>query len=334
MNGLRTSPLSDKVINALIEATQTYTEMNTILNEYSIIRPILSDMLLLLDMYYIFHGRQPDVYQIVHSLYISVESTDMDETINNINVCIEFAKNNVQKADILTAGDLLKIDESMKIVNIKPLRAKYSHKSDQQIEVIWSILHDLYGPQRQYTLILETAIAFYRLITLPEESSFNLQTITILFSNLYRNDFAFRGLHRQWILFADPRLNIDSMPVDDAIIHILYIFRQIWTSTTDIIRRLNRKREELSHSLQMGFRRKIPSAFFLMLTEKICIRNQDVIEKLEISKKTATKYLKILEQEKFLYSIKHGREVFYFNNELRNFFQEMIGVSDNGEEKP
>ena len=107
-NDFRANPLSDKIINALIESTQTYAEMNVILNEYPEFWPALSDILLYIDVYNCFYDTQPDICQIVHSMYISSETTFIASTINTIAVCLDYTQCKVRKADVLTAGDLLK----------------------------------------------------------------------------------------------------------------------------------------------------------------------------------------------------------------------------------
>ena len=185
ISDFRSKSLSDKIILALIEATQAYTEMDTMLREYPSVKLPLSDILLSLEIYYSHYDINPEICQIVHSLYIYNNSIAIVGTARTITACIEYAQNKAKKTDILTAGDLIKINEAIKIASIAPLSEdEYLQNMEQHIKTIWPILHDLYGPQRQYTLFLEIAIAYYRLITLSEYCLLDLRTIAILLSTI------------------------------------------------------------------------------------------------------------------------------------------------------
>ena len=302
--------------------------MDVLVNEYSTSKSALFDILLSLDVYYGYYDTNPDICLICHSLYIPEQPNNVSKNVYTINACREYAQNNVRVRDVLTALDLIKIDKSIKTANKELLTdTKYSNNSDRQIEIVWGILHDLYGPKHQYPLLLESAIACYRLLTVSNVYSLNLQTIAILLSTLYQNNLAFHGLYRQWTVSTPPQLNIVSLDVGDALIHILNIFQQMWIYTTKLIRELNSTKEKLLRSNQVSER------FCRILTENFCIRNQDVSEKLLISPKTTIKHLKKFEQEKVIYSRKSGREIFYFNNILLDLLKQITEVSNNGSEK-
>jgi len=335
INDFRISPLSDKIVNALIEATQAHMKMDVLINEYPTIKPVLSDALLSLDTHYGFFDIQPDIRKICHSLYVLGQTDTPSKIINIIAASMGYAQDKVQKTGILTAGDLLRIDEAIKTANSKPLAAGYcSIEDERKVETIWPILHDLYGPQRQYPLLLETAIACYRFLTFSVDSRIDLLSQAILFSTVHRNNLSFQGLHRQWILSTDPQISLASIDMEDALIHILYVFQRMWAYTTALVRKVNNKREEISQFIKASIPHQIPTEFYHLLTENICIRNRDVSKKLRISPKTAIKHLKMLELEKALYSVKSGREVFYFNNLLIDLLKESIEVHHNGPEKP
>jgi len=150
----RANPLSDRIINALIEATQAFAEMDMLLIEYPKTKLVVTDILLSQDIYYGFSDAQPDLYQIVHSLYIPNQTNDVARTTKVITGCMAYAKSKIQEIDVLTAVDLLRMDEAIKTASLEPLLAEgYPAGLKQQIESIWSILHDLYGPRRQYVLL-------------------------------------------------------------------------------------------------------------------------------------------------------------------------------------
>ena len=319
----RKGHLSDRIINALIESTRTYAEMEVLLNEYPYMVPVLSDILLSIDIYYSLHDAQPDINQIVQSLYIPDQSTPIARTSHAISACIKYAKNKIHKMDVLTAGDLLKIDQTIKTANIMLLTTdELINKPEQQLKEIWSILHDLYGPNRQYPLLLETALALYGLATLPDDYRLSLNTKIILFSSLYKSNLAFSGLQRQWTLLTDPRVDISSIKTDDAIVHILHVFQNMWKYTTTLMRSLNNKRIEIAQNINFDTGKQMPNEIHWLLVENICIKNQDASAKMRVSPKTAIKYLKLLEQQDLLYFIKKGREIFYFSRLLLDFLKQ------------
>ena len=334
-NEFRMGHVSSRVINALAESIRAHAELEVLLNEHPNNLPVLSDILLSLDVYYSLYDIQPDVCRIVQSLYVPEQSTVTAETIHSIAACVEYAQNRVNKTDVLTAGDLLRIDRVIKTANTKLLTADgFISESEQQIKEVWSILHDLYGPERQYPLLLEAALAFYQLCTLPEYYRPGLHTIKILLSTLYKCNLTFSGLQMQWALLTDPRSNLLSANTDDAIVHILHVFQWMWKCSATLIRRLNSKRKEIEQNVHDNSGKQMPKVIARLLVENICIRNRDISEKMQVSAKTAIKYLKLLEQHELLYSLKSGREVFYFSSVLLDLLQQMTEELSNGTEKP
>jgi len=148
----RSSPLPDRIVFALIEATQAYSIMDTLINEYSTITPVLHDMLLSLDIYYDLYNIQPDITDICIGLHIPTQENTASEYTSTILKCGEYAQSKAQITDVLTAGDILKIDRTIKSMDLKQLTADYDA---YYVDAIWSILHDLYEPRRQYFIHLE-----------------------------------------------------------------------------------------------------------------------------------------------------------------------------------
>ena len=335
LDDFRARALSDKIVKALIEATEAYVTMDVLVNEHLTIRPALSDILLSLDSYYSLLDIQPDICHICHSLYVPIQTDTITRTIRTIVASIGYAQDRLETIGVLTAGDLLRIDDAVNNTSVELLTACcYSSNQESKIGIVWSILHDLYGPKRQHTLIMETAVACYRFLTLSSDCSLNLQTLIILFSALFRNNLAFQGLQRQWILSTDPQLNLCSIDIEDALTHILEVFKVMWKYTTVFIRRLNDKQNEISQFIIKRLPVQTSEGFHKLLAGNLCLRNQYVSEILHISPKTAIKHLKMFEQENALYSIKTGREIFYFNNMLLDLLKQTTEVYLNGSEKP
>ncbi|MCL1976244.1 MAG: hypothetical protein FWG61_08810 [Firmicutes bacterium] len=236
---------------------------------------------------------------------------------------MSYAKNKVAMTEVLTAGDILKINCAIKTVSAEPLLADEGlADSEQLVESIWSILYDLYNPQRQYPLLLESAIVCYRLLTLPKTDSFTTQTLTILLSTVYQNEFAFNGLLRQWILSIDPKVHIASIDSIDALIQILGVFQSMWAYKTQLLRILKHRKAEIIHLINENF----PSSKGTeqILTKLLCIRRRDLSDRLQLSPKTVTKILKQLEQLNYLHSVKNWRETLYFNNFMIDTLKEQL----------
>ena len=335
MNDFRNNPLSDKIVCALINATESYAKVNVLLNEFPSTKSALSVFLLSLDIYYSFYYAKPDILQICRNLYIQDQNSDITGIVDVISKCTKYANKKEQTTYVLTAIDLFRIDRAISTVSIAPLMVDDSStEPEYKIEAVWTVLHNIYGPQRQYPLLLETSIAVCKLYLFSSEYRFNMQTLIILLSILYKNKFAFQGLHRQWVLSTDPRLDLDTLAYEDAIIHVLSVFQQMWEHLITLIRSINNKRDEISKLIHIEPFRQLSAGFYELLAENVCIRNKDVTEKLCVSSKTAIKNLKQLEQEQILSAVKKGRELFYFNNLFLDLLKQSIEVSDNGTKKP
>ena len=254
IEGFRLNPLPDCIIHVLLSATQAYAESYTLVNVYPEYRPLLCSMTLALDVYYQNYNKAPNKVDICHALFISDKMSIVGSDIEIFKSCAAYAKNKAAETEVLTAGDVLKIDESVGTVCEEPLTLdKVSAYCEHLIEPIWSILHDLYAPERHYPLLLEAAIACYRLLTVLKEDIPALKTLMILLSTVYRNEFAFCGLIRQWSLFTNPRANVSSMNIVRAIAHVLEVFQGMWTFTATLVRDINRKKVEISNYISGDF---------------------------------------------------------------------------------
>ena len=321
----RLTPLSDRVTKSLISAAQAYAEMITLVKEYPENKRILSDMLLALDSYYNHYSMSPSIDDICQMIYITDESSGVGRFIAAVSQCMEYAYNRISKTEVLTAGDILFINNAIRTEPIKvekpltrykmevrpPLSGEVSDNNEQIIECLWEILHDLYAPKQQYSFILEMAIAAYRMLTLLG-MHISLQTFTILFSVVCRNELAMYGLVRQWTLFTDPIVSVSSMDTESALSHILDIFQGVWEYTSSLMRIINKRKTEISRLLSVELHQHASVGQLLM--ESICVTKRDVIRNLHISPNTAKKYLTQLEKRDILRPVKNWREIAYFNN--------------------
>jgi hypothetical protein len=156
----RFNSLSDQIINALISASQAFTEADTLLNEYAENKTPIKHMLLAFDVFYCLHSTQPIIDDIYRSLFIPDKTSTIGKTIETYTACADYANEKVKATEVLTAGDLLLINETISTDNIEPFKTKnLPFDLQPYVESVWPILHDLYGPQRQYPLLLETAVA-------------------------------------------------------------------------------------------------------------------------------------------------------------------------------
>jgi predicted site-specific integrase-resolvase len=246
------------------------------------------------------------------------------EQIDIHKACADFAESRIKLTDVLGAGDLLRINDALKYAQKGLLLEGGASYSENLIPSVWSILHELYGPKRQYILLLETAIACNRFLSLPDLSSFSMQTLSILFGTVYQDKTIFSGLVRQWTLSTNPRGELSSMDIELALVHILKVFQEMWTHTVTLIRVINQKREEIHRLISERFPAYSHIGMGQFLSARLFVRNQDLSSELQLSAKTAIKYLKALEQQNILHSVKNGREIYYFNNCFLDMIRKQI----------
>ena len=317
IHDFRSNPLPDSIINALLSATQAYTEVNVLLREYADFMPLLSDILLVLDVYYLNYNSHPEVENIYRALYIPDNTNKFNKEVSSFTNCVAYAKKKVISTEVLTAGDILMINATIKAGYAElVLPDKTIIKNENLIDPVWSILYDLYNPKPQYSLLLETAIACYRFLIFSEAESFSMQTLIILFSTVIKNECIFYGFTRQWVLFTDPRVNLSSLGIIHAIEHILSVFQGMWEYSIKLLRTLINHRNDILYRINEILPNRASTDIVRILSESLYIRRKQISDKLMISPNTITKILKQLEQKKILTAEKYWREVYYFNNLL------------------
>ena len=160
---------------------------------------------------------------------------------------------------------------------------------------------------------------------------FTLKTLSVLFSTVYQNRIIFQGFLRQLALSTDPRLQLSTMSIEQALTHVLDVFCEMWIYISMLIRDINKINATLTRRISEEFPQHHAAGIGLLLPEYLCIRNQDILGRTQLSTKTAIKYLKQLENGKILYSVKNGREIYYFNNTLVGILEQQISrYTENG----
>ena len=275
----RCQPLSNRIVTALLEATEAYTTMNVLLKEYPTYAPLLTEILDILDIYHHIQNESLDVgvEQVVHEFYIPIPTSPVQQYVDVMQACTEYALKRIEFAEVLTAGDVLKIN---KAISDKDTRCLSVHdvppKLTSYIETIWKVLHELYNPKRQSPFLLETAFACYQLMVIFGNAWFRIETLVLLFSSLYQNNLAFSGMVRQWILTTDPKLSLSDLDMEDAIIHILTIFKNMWEHTINIIRAIISARVAVRETIQAQCPQLSSDDLIRLLGRRICIRIHDV----------------------------------------------------------
>jgi hypothetical protein len=307
---IRSAPASDDLINSLVAASEARVKTNTLMSAYPEVLPFLTHALLALDLFSSRGDNHFSVEDICYALYLPAEASILHDEIEVIQACMEFAT----EKSILSAEDLLRINDAIQSASTGPLTESRSPYSVQYIEQLRPILHDFYYPEHQYLQLLDVALACYRLLTLSKPSAFSLRALGILFSTVFENKFSFLGFAGQWSLSAETWENLLHIDIESALIHILEAFRQMWLHIGKLIFAINQKRCEVFHLARERFPEYAATRLGPFLSERLCIRNRDILNGTELTTKTVIKHLRYLEQERILRTVKCGTKVFYFNN--------------------
>lgn len=118
------------------------------------------------------------------------------------------------------------------------------------------------------------------------------------------------------------KCNEDIKNIDKFIIYMLNGINQTAKYTTNLVRGIN----DLMLITDKKMKEKLPDIYNYKIVQQIFCnlytKNKIFREDLNISRNTATKYLKLLEKEGFLISEKVGKEVIYKNVQLFNIVDE------------
>ena len=218
----RKNPLSDELIGKLLQAAEAHAELKTLLTVHSELTNISKQLLDMVDMHYYAASNG--------SADLSIEIVIYDFHINNSQSCASrfahckdtcklFAASRIEESEVLTALDLAKIDLALKSLDDRHLGGEAIHLAHLPcVAPFWSVLHDLYGPKRQYSILLEAAIAFMRFLTYEDKESPCVHALAILLENLPDCDLVFDGLFSQWTLLTDPRWRFAQLHDHEALL--------------------------------------------------------------------------------------------------------------------
>ena len=316
-DGLEISvPLSDLMLKTLINANESYAELNTIVRLYPLTEAIKNALW-------------------INELYYQKENTNSENNINNIlldtfypnqtisnnadimRCCMIYAKQQISEASVLTAADILKINSVFSNNNAEILKINTTMTFPfAQIEYLWEILHFLYLPDKKMPFIFDAAMAFCKIITLPFDTKIDMRTLIILFSFVFQKEYIFWGISKQWKILIDPRLKLSEYSPDEAVVKILSVFENTWRDSCELIYKIKTAANEIPVILQDKLPQLCSHNIMSLLKNNICLKNSGVQEKLGISNKTVISYLKSLEENSIISSKKFGKSKLYFNEIL------------------
>jgi len=314
---LRHTSLPDKIVCKLLQATEAYTEIETLLKIYPDLQDIVIKILFLLDSHYWARSNADnvEVNTVIQDCFTNTPSSYVGRFMNSYQSCKAYAGEKNAETGVLTAVDIVKVNHAILSLD-GSLLSENNADFDYMpcIEPFWFILHDLYNPKLQYPLLLETAIAFSRFISFADEEKLSVSTLAILLSNVFGNDSVFGGLIMQWTLLTDSRRIFSGTEDESTLLHVLNVFEKMWRFQNAIVYRLAKVKADILQTLQGQCPSLASPRMAQLLVDTICIRINDLTLKMNISSKTAIHHLKLLEQSGILHSLKIGRDRFYFNN--------------------
>lgn len=311
----RLAALPDNIVNNLVETSEACAEMNTLAKLHPHLQGISADILLVVDAYHYMPKDATVIDDVIYDYFISNSNNPVTQFARSYAAGKAYAKRKIIETGILTAVDTIKINKAICHADEDILSENDSNfDHDSRIAPTWRILTDLYGPKRQYHILLEAAITLTQFLTLPGEDRINIPALEILLSTVAVDCRIFSGIISQWILLTDPRTAFNfQTDCESILLHVLRVFERTFRFHSQIIYELLKAGLDLEQKL----RHDCPAASSQLadlLVGSICVRNDDVKIGLSISSKTAINYLKRLEQCGVLHSIKQGRDRYYFNN--------------------
>ena len=324
----RNSPLSHYVVTALTHAAMAQSEWKTILK---VCEPsnAVRDLLTLSEIRYhsMYMGSTCAFDDALVALYVNKKTDSISKDIHVLQECILYAKHKISETKVLTAADLIKINEAISTSDTKILEAE--NPQDLPLGLvndIWGILHDLYNPAKQYPLLLEVAIAVYRLSTLQQKWGFDLWVFCVLLETLYTESFEMFGISLQWLILVDPEKSLCDYDIDHAIVLLFSIFENIWRYNSNTYLAVIDEERKICETIQELLPKICTDKVLVAITKNIYLNNTSFRDNTGVSHGTAVNYLKELERIGVLSSIVNGRERLYFNKAICDFALEQWQV--------
>jgi len=285
------------------------------------------DLLLLVELYHYATHKvlDCDFNNALLGLYTDKPTNIISKTIYVLRECMRYAKHRVSETEVLTAVDLLKINSALTDSETKALE-EGDIPSVVLVDDIWNILHDLYNPGKRYPILLETAIAVYRLLTLHPQWKVDLWTLCVLLDAVYPEQIKLSGISLQWLMLVDPEKPLSTYDAESAIVLLLSIFESVWRHNCKMFFVMREKELEILNTIHEFLPKLREDRILSVLTKSICLSNASFREITGVSHGTAVNHLKIAESVEVLYSTMDGRERLYFNKIICDFARELLRV--------
>jgi Fic family protein len=137
---------------------------------------------------------------------------------------------------------------------------------------------------------------------------------------LYLSKYIMENKEQYYVLLK--KCNEDIANIKDFVLYILKGISETSKNTTNLILRTNQSIELTKEMMK----KRLPDVYRYEIVEHLFsymyTKNEFFRENLNISRATATKYLKLLEKEGFIVSEQLGKEVIYKNVQLLNLIKE------------
>ena len=322
----RASPLSDQVVASLTHAAMAQSEWKAILT-FCEPSDATKDLLALIELYHhaTHNGLDCDFDDALLSLYTDKPTSRLAKDIHVLRECMSYAKHRVFEIKAITAADLLKINLAL-IDSDTTVLKNDNLSSEILVNDVWSILHDLYNPDKRYPLLLKAAIAAYRLLTLQPQWKVDLWTLRVLFEAVYPEDLETSGISMQWLMLVDPEKSLSAYDTESAILLILSVLEGMWRKSSGIYLAIRNKESEILNTIHELLPKLRGDRILSALTRSVCLSNASFREKTGVSHGTAVNHLKDAESARVLYSKMDGRERLYFNKIICGFAREQMRV--------
>ena len=314
----RTGLLPNAIVKKLIETSEAIAEMRTLIN-VNAAPQVLNSALFINEIRYrnALEGYEFTYEDILLSIAGINASSNLYTQIKNYNMAKEIAINQVDKFDILSSTDFLIVNETLKgsdgISDITVL----SNQKESTLKEIRGILTDLYNPQSEYPLLLEFAIAIYRLLKLSKTYKIDLLAIKILLMTLYKTEGLIFYLSKHFIIY-DSELEVERNSTERSIEIILNILESSVRDSVKLLYVLNKEINTYGQDLKERLPKLYSEELKRAITQNFYTRNIIIEKEMRVSPKTAITYLKTLEQNGFLSAVKIGKEKVYINRQLLN----------------
>lgn len=245
-------------------------------------------------------------------------STNVLEEIQNV---IEPNKGGIRKLP----GTVIINDKTNEVVHTPP-------QNDTEIRELMHNLELFINQNDEYDPLIQMALIHFQFESIHPFYDGNGRTgriLNILYlvlkekisvPVLYLSKFIMENKEQYYVLLK--KCNEDIANIKDFVLYILKGISETSKNTTNLILRINQSIELTKEMMK----KRLPDVYRYEIVEHLFsymyTKNEFFRENLNISRATATKYLKLLEKEGFIVSEQLGKEVIYKNVQLLNLIKE------------